>query len=176
MSEKETTIQTEGGRAYELAFHIVSSHDESGANKVFDEITKLVESKDGKIINKSTPALLNLKYQMYKTVDSVKQRHNEAYFAWVIFEIDAEKIESIKSSLDQNNDILRYILLVTDQTEGINSVDVASMLNPESVEEAKEDSSVEEDTETEESDDDGTEVKEESIEDKVDEAIEELVK
>jgi ribosomal protein S6 len=169
---------------YELAFHIVPSHDDEGAKKVFDTIFKLVEDKGGKVINKSLPVLTNLIYQMEKTVDSVKSKYNRAYFAWIIF--GSDDIESLKLELDQNDDLLRYLIIKTDQIDGIKSEEVAVMLSGEEkkeeepkkeVKEEKKEEKVEQAPEVMESTEEAQdEARASEVADRVDEAIEELVK
>jgi ribosomal protein S6 len=165
MSKDINVEVNENKEAYELAFHLVPSLGDDNVVKVFEEITKTVEKINGNIVSKSEPALLDLEYQMEKVVDSVKSKYNTAYFAWVIFE--GGDIQKLDEELKTNSDVLRYLLIKTDQKDSIPATDVAAVLNRE-VEEPKEEKKEEKKEESKE------EVKKE--EDKVDEAIDELVK
>jgi len=177
---KEALNHDNSGHAYELAFHLVPSLGDDNVGKVFEEITKLVEKNKGKIVSKSEPALLNLEYTMEKIVDAVKSKYNTAYFAWIIF--DSGDVIKLDEDLKHNSNVLRYIIAKTKQRDSIPAIEVANILNEGAegkdveVEEVK----VEETTEVVEEDE-----KEELIEEKketkenaekVDEAIDDLIK
>ncbi len=175
MSKDINVDKGENKGAYELAFHLVPSLGDDNVNKVFEEIAKLIEKNEGNIVSKSEPSLLNLEYQMEKIVDSVKSKYNTAYFAWVIFE--GGDVQDLDKELLAHSDVLRYLIIKTDQKDSIPASDVASVLNGD---EEKEDEEVKVEAKVEEKE----EVKEEEVEDskeekvdnKVDEVIDELVK
>jgi ribosomal protein S6 len=178
MSKEKTVESNENKGLYELAFHLIPTLGDDNVGKVFDEITKLVEKFNGKIVSKSEPTLLNLEYTMEVNVDSKKVKYNTAYFAWVIFE--GGDVQELHTELEAMTDVLRHLLVKTDQTEGISSEEVAAMLSDEeeeTSEEVKEEASVQEKTEetAEESKGEANEDKK-ADETKVDEAIDELVK
>jgi ribosomal protein S6 len=182
MSEKDIK-EIGGSQAYELGFHLVPTLGDDEVGKAFDKVTKLIEKVGGTVISKSEPALLNLEYQMEKTVDSVKSKYNTAYFAWVIFE--GGDVETLGEEIETDKDVLRQLLIKTDQKDSINSSEVAAIINGDVEEETTEEV---EKSETEEKVEKTEEVKEEVSEekveeteektsdDKVDEAIDELVK
>lgn len=174
MSEKDKDLKVESSQVYELGFHLVPTLGDDTVGKAFDKVEKLIEKVGGNVVSKSAPALLNLEYTMEKTVDSVKSRYNTAYFSWIIFE--GGDVQKLAEELEQDDEVLRKLLIKTDQKETISSEEVASMLNndeeelteekkDDSKEEVKEESSKEEKPSEEASDDE-----------KVDEAIDELVK
>jgi ribosomal protein S6 len=189
MSKEKDMKVTENKEAYELAFHLVPSLGDDNVGKVFDEITKLVEKIGGKVVAKSEPALLNLEYEMDKTVDSVKSKYNTAYFAWIIFENgDAQKLQE---GLESNTNLLRHLLVKTNTTSGVKAEEVAVMLEESEEnseqgtekikEQKKEKAPVEEKEEKEDptspkASKDESEDSEKKVEDQVDEAIDELVK
>jgi ribosomal protein S6 len=127
MSKETVDKSNENKKAYELAFHLVPTLGDDKVNKVFEEITNLIEKNKGKIVSSSQPALLDLEYQMEKVVDSVKLKFNSAYFGWIIF-TDVE-VADLSEELDLNKNILRYLLIKTDQKDSIQSIDVANILN-----------------------------------------------
>lgn len=124
---KKASSRANSTQAYELAFHLVPTLGDDKVNKVFEEITNLIEKNKGKIVSSSQPALLDLEYQMEKVVDSVKLKFNSAYFGWIIFtDVD---VEDLTEELDLNKNILRYLLIKTDQKDSIPALDVAEILN-----------------------------------------------
>jgi len=176
MSKEIKVESSENKGLYELAFHLVPTVGDDNVDKVFDEITKMVEKFNGKIVSKSEPALLNLEYTMEKIVDAVKSKYNTAYFAWIIFE--GGNVQELHSEIESNKNVLRHLLVKTDQNDGIKAETVASILSGDQ----KEKVPVEEEKEIEPSVVDIKEVEEVNVEeektdkDKVDEAIDELVK
>lgn len=179
MSEKEQTLDKELNRLYELAFHIIPSLGEDGANAKFEEVKKLVESKATKVVSESAPALLKLKYTISKTVESRKQKNNTAYFAWIKFEALSDEIENLKEELDLKAEIMRYMIVKTERDTNISSEEVARFLSgssaksdtPEEVD-GDDDSKEKEEVESDESNEEEVT---ESTEDEIDEAIDELV-
>lgn len=183
MSEKDIKKEVGSNQVYELGFHLVPTLGDDKVGKAFDKVINLIEKVGGKVISKSEPALLNLEYTMEKTVESVKSKYNNAYFAWVIFE--GGDVQDLGNEVENDKDVLRQLLIKTDQKDGILSQDVANFINgneEENESENKEDSEEDESTDLkEESVDEKTKESDEeketkSDEDKVDEAIDELVK
>lgn len=182
MSEKDIKKEVGSNQVYELGFHLVPTLGDDKVGKAFDKVINLIEKVGGKVISKSDPALLNLEYTMEKTVESVKSKYNNAYFAWVIFE--GGDVQELGNEVENDKYVLRQLLIKTDQKDGISSQDVANFINgnEEEIEsENKEDSEDDEVDLKEESVDEETKESNEekdtkSDEDKVDEAIDELVK
>lgn len=178
---KKVSSRANSAQAYELAFHLVPTLGDDKVNKVFEEITNLIEKNKGKIVSTSQPALLDLEYQMEKVVDSVKLKFNSAYFGWIIFtDVD---VEDLNEELDLNKNILRYLLIKTDQKDSIQASDVAMILNENQRDGRvfEEDSVLSEVPQEEISETVEEENKEEIVEEteeskQVDEAIDELIK
>jgi ribosomal protein S6 len=187
MFEKNKEEKVEGRGAYELAFHLVPTLGDDKVGKAFDKVEKLIAKVGGKVVSKSEPALLNLEYAMEKTVDSVKSKYGGAYFCWIIFE--GGEVEKLSETLEHDKNVLRHLLIKTEQTDSIKTEEVAKIINGESEEESKD--SEEAPEESKESIDDtrdeskdsekieekkNDEEKSEAASDVVDEAIDELVK
>ncbi len=115
-------------RVYEYAFHIVPRMSEEEALKTFTDIKNEFIASGATIKNESAPALLNLAYQMEITVESVKYKHNQAYFAWIILEATGEQILKVQEELKLRTDILRSLLIITKNEEPVSSADVAKAL------------------------------------------------
>lgn len=175
MSETDTNIDNELIRLYELAFHVVPTEGEDGANKVFEEIKKIVEKK-GKIVSESNPSLLKLQYTMVKSIDSKNHKHNTAYFAWIKFEAESAEIEVIEEELSHIESILRYMIVKSEKETDIQTSEVANILSGDK-KKGKDESENEEEKESSDSEEveSPTDSDNESKEDEIDEAIDELV-
>jgi cell fate regulator YaaT (PSP1 superfamily) len=102
---------------------------EDEALKSFTDIKKLVEASGATIKNESSPALLNLAYQMELTVDAVRSKYNQAYFAWIILEADGTQILSVTEGVKERTDILRHLLITTKNDSPITSEAVKQALS-----------------------------------------------
>ncbi len=162
-------------RVYEYAFHIVPKMSEEEALKTFTDIKNEFIASGATIKNESAPALLNLAYQMEITVESVKSKYNQAYFAWIILEATGEQILKVQEELKLRTDILRSLLIITKNEEPVSSADVAKALAKDEDDVVAED--VVEAAPAEEATEDAEAVEAEVSEDdqKVDEAIDKLL-
>jgi hypothetical protein len=59
------------------------------------------------------PKLINLAYEISKTINTKKNQFNKAYFGWVKFEIDPSKIAEIKNKIESFPEILRFLIIKT---------------------------------------------------------------
>jgi ribosomal protein S6 len=162
---------------YEFAFHLVPKMSEEEALKAFTDIKNEFTASGAAIKNESAPALLNLAYQMEITVDSVKQKYTQAYFAWLIIEATGEQILAAKDELKLRSDVLRSLLITTKNESPIASADVAKALQSDEDEVVTTEEAVEEAPAQEVSEEVEEAEADKASEDdqKVDEAIDKLV-
>ncbi len=162
---------------YEFAFHLVPKMTEEEALKSFADIKKLVEASGATIKNESAPALLNLAYQMEITVESVRNKYNQSYFAWLIIEATGDSILSLTEEVKLRTDIIRHLLITTKNDSPIASSEVAKFLSDDEEEDDAEEVNSEEsensNKEVEETEENTEDTKEDDK--KVDDAIEKLV-
>lgn len=170
----ESVQEERDPKLYEFAFHLVPKMSQEDAVSAFTDIKNQITATGATIKNESTPALLNLAYQMDLTVESVRSKYNQAYFAWVIFSATGEQINALTEEIKLRTDIVRHLLITTKNESPIQASDVASMLNDEEsseveivIEEAKEIEEVVEEKQAE--------IEESKDEKEIDEAIEKLV-
>lgn len=104
---------TQDAKVYEIGFHIVPTVAEDAVPAEFEAIKDLVKKEGGEIISEGSPVLMNLAYDISKTVKAVKTKHSKAYFAWVKFTLTPDAIAKIKTALDASATILRYLIILT---------------------------------------------------------------
>ncbi len=175
----ESVQEERDAQLYEFAFHLVPKMSQEDAVSAFTDIKKQITATGATIKNESTPALLNLSYHMDITVESVRSKYNQAYFAWVVFEATGDQINVLKEEIKHRTDMIRHLLITTKNDSPIQASDVATVLNADdrhsAFEEAVEES-VEEVEEVVEINEETSEVEEKTEENKkVDEAIDKLV-
>jgi ribosomal protein S6 len=169
----ESVQDERDAKLYEYAFHLVPKMSQDDAVSAFTDIKNQITATGATIKNESAPALLNLAYHMDITVESVRSKYNQAYFAWVILEATGEQVNALKEEIKHRTDIIRDLLITTKNESPITSADVASVLDIED-KNAIVDEVIEEVVEVAEAPE---EIVEEVSEDaqKVDEAIDKLV-
>jgi ribosomal protein S6 len=112
-TEKDTNERQEGVRVYELGFHFVPTLSEDQVEVQFSHLKSLIEKKGGTFIAEGTPEMIDLAYEISKTVKAEKKRYTEAYFGWVKFELNAEEIPAFEKDVKAFEPLLRYLLITT---------------------------------------------------------------
>lgn len=108
----ETTEKSES-RVYELGFHFLPTLSEDEAVVQFSHLKSLVEKQGGSFISEEAPVMVDLAYEVSKTIKSQKKHYNTSYFGWVKFEMSPENIPDFEKSVKLFDPILRYILITT---------------------------------------------------------------
>ncbi len=102
-----------GGRVYELAFHIVPTMPEENVAGKFGDLKSLVETAGGVALSEEMPRLIPLMYEMSHVITNKKTWFDNAYFGWIKFECDPEKVGKIDETLKRDEQILRYMVIKT---------------------------------------------------------------
>jgi ribosomal protein S6 len=64
-------------------------------------------------ISDDYPKMMELAYQMAKTIANKKQKFSYGYFGWVKFEATSQAIISIKNKLDISDSLIRFLIIKT---------------------------------------------------------------
>ena len=92
---------------YELSFWLTPELDEKQVETKFNSLLKEIE-KTGAIINVSQlPQLKPLGYVIKKN----KTAHQNAYFSFIQFSLEAKAIDALQKKLKFDNDIIRFFLI-----------------------------------------------------------------
>ncbi|MEA2112613.1 MAG: 30S ribosomal protein S6 [Patescibacteria group bacterium] len=76
-------------------------------------IKKSLEKLGFEFLSGDGPNMRDLAYPMEKMVDGKKNLFEKAYFVWLKFKADPEKLADLKVDLDENKNLLRYLLIKT---------------------------------------------------------------
>ncbi|MCK5021659.1 MAG: 30S ribosomal protein S6 [Candidatus Pacebacteria bacterium] len=98
---------------YEIGYLLVSNILEDEILKEVANLKSILEKQKSTFMSGDEPKLINLAYPMSKMIDGEKQIFDKAYFAWIKFRIDVEKLDVFKKELDKYQNILRYLLIKT---------------------------------------------------------------
>jgi ribosomal protein S6 len=110
----ENEILTEAdGRVYELGYLLVPTIPEENVAGIYSNLKDLVSSLGGIHISDEMPKMIPLAYSMMKVVANVRSKFNTAYFGWVKFTMDSDKILELKKKLDFDPNVIRFLILKT---------------------------------------------------------------
>lgn len=118
MSETEVKNEIETGgdansRVYELGYLLVPTISETDLPVIYGNLKELVSSLSGVAISDEMPKMINLAYAMTKVVSNVRNKFNTAYFGWVKFTMDSDKVLDLKKKLDLDSNVIRFLILKT---------------------------------------------------------------
>ena len=108
MEEKENE-----GRIYEVGYLLVPTISEEELPVIYGNLKELVSSLGGDIISDDMPKMLNLAYPMYKTLQNVITKFDTAYFGWVKFGMEPEKVSELKNKLELDLNVVRFLIMKT---------------------------------------------------------------
>ncbi len=100
-------------RVYEVGYLLVPTISEENVPGMYGNLKDLVSSYGGTIIADDMPRMTQLAYTMLKVVSNVRSKFNTAYFGWIKFTMDPEKVLELKKKLDLSPDIIRFLILKT---------------------------------------------------------------
>lgn len=100
-------------RVYEVGYLFVPTISEEELPVNYGDLKELIASFGGKIISDEMPKMINLSYTMLKVVANVRSKFDTAYFGWVKFEMDPQKVLELKKKLDLSPTIIRFLIIKT---------------------------------------------------------------
>jgi len=114
-AEKENKQEKEGNnlQVYEVGYHIVSDVSIENLPNEVENIKNFLVKEGASIISEELPKMRELAYSIKKTVGGAKRNFDTAYFGWIKFDVGEASIAKIKKFLDENENILRFLLIKT---------------------------------------------------------------
>jgi len=106
-------LEEANGRVYEVGYLLVPTIPEENVPIVFGNLKELVSSLGGIAISDDMPKMIPLAYSMVKVVANVRNKFNTAYFGWVKFTMDSDKVLELKKKLDLDPNFIRFLILKT---------------------------------------------------------------
>lgn len=114
MLENENEIEKDvNSRVYELGYLLVPTISEEDMPITFGNLKELISSLGGIHISDEMPKMMPLSYSMVKVVSNVRNKFNTAYFGWVKFTMDSDKVLELKKKLDLDPNLIRFLILKT---------------------------------------------------------------
>jgi ribosomal protein S6 len=114
MLESENEIgEYKNERVYELGYLLVPTISEEDLPATFGNLKELVSATGGMIISDEMPKTIPLAYKMVKVIGNARHKFSAAYFGWIKFTMDTEKILELKKKLDLDPNLIRFLVLKT---------------------------------------------------------------
>ncbi len=96
--------------SYEFAFHVLPTVAEGEVASVFDSIKAHI-TKVAEIITEEAPERIDLVYPIVKSMEGKNRKFTSAYFGWVRFKLEADKLAGVMEELSSIQTILRHLLI-----------------------------------------------------------------
>jgi ribosomal protein S6 len=104
---------------YEFAFHVLPTVAEGEVAGVFDTLKAHITKVGGEVSTEEAPARVDLAYEIVKPIDGKNRKFGSAYFGWVRFTVDSEKVAHLTEELDSTPNILRSIMIKLTRAEEV---------------------------------------------------------
>lgn len=137
--EKKDENKTEEifAKIYEVGYHIIPAVSVENLAGEVDKIKSFLAKEGVIVISEEFPKLRDLAYTMPKTVGGARRKFDTAYFGWIKFDAGEAPIAKIKKFFDENEGILRYLLINTVKENTIFSAKVPDVQVKEEVKNIK---------------------------------------
>lgn len=111
-----TTSNSDERNSYEFAFHVLPTVAEGEVAGIFDEIKAHI-TKFGESFDEETPERTDLVYPIVKSLEGKNRKFTSAYFGWVRFKMDGDKVDELMEELNGMPIILRHLLIKLTELE-----------------------------------------------------------
>ncbi|MFZ2072076.1 MAG: 30S ribosomal protein S6 [Minisyncoccia bacterium] len=100
-------------RIYEIGYLLVPSLPEEEASVIYGNLKELILSLGGEVVSDEMPRMMNLAYPMSKVLQNIRNKFDTAYFGWVKFSMDSDKVLELKKKLDVDLNVIRFLIVKT---------------------------------------------------------------
>lgn len=98
---------------YEVGYIMLPSIAEENLGEEVTVFKDSLAEKGATFISDEYPKLIELAYEMSRSIANKKQKFSYGYFGWVKFECGTEEAKIIKDMLDKNEKLVRYLMIKT---------------------------------------------------------------
>lgn len=106
--EKEARLSV-----YEVGYIMVPTIAEEGLGEEVTLFKDMFTENGAVFISDEYPKLIELAYEMTRSINNKKQKFSYGYFGWVKFECSTAQAKIIKDILDKNEKLVRYLMIKT---------------------------------------------------------------
>ncbi len=98
---------------YEVGYLLVPTIAEENVGGEVTNVKDMLAANGAQFIADEYPKMMELAYEMSRTILNKKQKFTTGYFGWVKFEMTPEGILEVKKALDVNESIIRFLIVKT---------------------------------------------------------------
>lgn len=100
-------------RVYEFSYLLVPSLSEEDLDSEIQAMNQLITQLGGSHIASDHPQLIDLAYDMTRVIENKNYKFSQGYFGWFKFELAPSQLAEIKTALEKNLNIIRFLLITT---------------------------------------------------------------
>lgn len=108
--ESEKEVRT---GVYEIGYLMVPSIAEENLGGEVTSFKDMLTDQGVTFISDEYPKMIELSYEMSRSIANKKQKFSYGYFGWVKFECTREVAHTIKNLLERNEKLIRFLLIKT---------------------------------------------------------------
>ncbi|MDE2030873.1 MAG: 30S ribosomal protein S6 [Patescibacteria group bacterium] len=101
------------GSVYEVGYIIVPTIAEENLGEEVTLFKDMFTEQGATFISDEYPKMMELAYEMSRSIANKKQKFSYGYFGWVKFECSTAQARIIKDLLDKNEKLVRYLMIKT---------------------------------------------------------------
>ena len=121
VKDKNEILDEVNSRVYELGYLLVPTLSEEDVPVTFGNLKELISSLGGVAISDEMPKMITLAYPMVKVITNIRNKFKTAYFGWIKFTMDSDKVLDLKKKLDLDPNFIRFLILKTVKENTINT-------------------------------------------------------
>ncbi|MDE2079523.1 MAG: 30S ribosomal protein S6 [Patescibacteria group bacterium] len=102
---------------YEVGYHFLPTVPEEGLTGEVKKLHDFLTENGAEVVGDRFPQSVHLAYTITKRVAGKLERFSDAHFGWVAFEMPNANIARVKTWLDENPSVLRFLIVRTSRDE-----------------------------------------------------------
>jgi ribosomal protein S6 len=111
-NEKKNDVEART-EIYEIGYIMVPTIAEENLGGEVTSFKDFLSEKGVSFISDEYPKMIELAYEMSRSIANKKQKFSYGYFGWVKFECTTLQAKVIKDAMDKNEKFVRYLLIKT---------------------------------------------------------------
>ncbi|MFH1402356.1 MAG: 30S ribosomal protein S6 [Patescibacteria group bacterium] len=119
MKKEENNENESNIELYEIGYLLIPNISDEEVLTEVANIKAILEKNEAVFLSGDEPRLINLAYSISKIFDGDKQTFDKAYFAWMKFKIENDKLADFKKELNKYKNILRHLLVKTVEKDNL---------------------------------------------------------